>query len=168
MRWNDIKHEPCSIARTLSIIGDRWTLLILRNAFLGMRRFDDFQRQLDVTRHLLTDRLNLLHDHGILHKVPYQERPTRHEYRLTAKGKELYPIIMTLVQWGDKWMAGDDGPPLNYVDRQTGEPLRPILVDQNSGRPIDIHQVKIEPGPGLDKALEDPEFRRRWMALLPS
>ncbi len=166
MRWNEIKNEPCSIARTLSVIGDRWTMLILRNAFMGVRRFDDFQQQLDVTRHLLTDRLNLLVENDIFEKKPYQTQPTRYEYRLTPKGKELYPILMTMVQWGDKWMADEDGVPLEYFDKVSGEKLSPVLVDQNSGQPIDLHQVQVKPGKGLIKALKVPEFRERWGALI--
>lgn len=166
MRWSDIKHEPCSIARTLSIIGDRWSMLIIRNAFLGTRRFDDFQHQLDVTRHLLTDRLNLLVEHEILTKKPYQNNPARYEYRLTAKGLELYPVILMLVQWGDKWMAGEDGVPLEYYERESGERIRPILINEITGKQIDPRNVQIKIGPGLTKALQNPEFTERWQRLL--
>ena len=102
---------PCSVARTLSIIGDRWTLLVLRDAFLRTRRFEDFQRQLGVTRHLLADRLRKLVAAGILEKVRYQEKPTRYEYRLTEKGLELHPVIVSMLRWGDRWMADEHGPP---------------------------------------------------------
>ena len=167
MRWNEIKNEPCSIARTLSVIGDRWTILIIRNAFLGIRRFDDFQAQLDVTRHLLTDRLGQLVDEGILYKSPYQEKPIRYEYRLTPKGKELYPVLMTLVSWGDKWMVTETGVPLEYFNRQTGKPVDPILVDGNTGEPIDVRQVAFRPGPGLQQIVREPAFLARWSHLLP-
>ena len=167
MRWSDIKNEPCSIARALSVIGDRWSLLIIRNAFLGTRRFDDFQQQLDVTRHLLTDRLNLLVEHGVLKKVPYQDNPPRYEYRLTTKGLELYPMILMLVQWGDKWMAGEDGVPLEYYERGSGERIRPILVNETTGNPIDPRGIQLKVGPGLAKALQNPEFTERWQQLLP-
>jgi len=166
MRWTDIKHEPCSIARTLSVIGDRWTLLIIRNAFLGVRRFDDFQAQLGVTRHLLTDRLNLLVDEEILHKIPYQEKPTRYEYKLTRKGRELYPVLMTLVQWGDKWMAGENGPPIEYFDRESGAKIEPILVDQQSGKPITPYDTEVRMGAGIINLLDNPDLRERWSVLL--
>ncbi len=91
MRWDEIKGMPCSVARTLSVIGDRWTLLVLRDAFLRTRRFEDFQRQLGVTRHLLADRLRKLVAAGILEKVRYQEKPTRYEYRLTDEGARAAP-----------------------------------------------------------------------------
>src|SRR6266511_5373666 len=96
------KNQNCSIARALELVGERWTLLIIRDAFLGLRRFDQFQRSLGVARNVLTDRLNRLVEEGILRRVPYQERPVRFEYRLTDKGRELWPVMMTLMQWGDR------------------------------------------------------------------
>ena len=117
MKWDEIGQIPCSVARTLSVIGDRWTLLVLRNAFLGVRRFEHFQRDLGTTRHLLSDRLSKLVEHGILRRVRYQEKPDRYEYRLTEKGLDLQPVLLALVGWGDRWMAGEDGPPMVYVHR---------------------------------------------------
>src|SRR4029078_10806065 len=99
MRWNKLEDEACSMARTISVIGDRWTLLVLRDCFLRVRRFEDFQASLGVTRHVLADRLRKLGRQGVLRRVPYQVRPKRHEYILTQKGLELYPIIMSIVHW---------------------------------------------------------------------
>lgn len=127
---------PCSVARTLSVIGDRWTLLILRDAFLRTRRFEDFQRQLGVTRHLLADRLRKLVAAGILEKVRYQERPARHEYRLTEKGLELHPVIVSLLRWGDRWMADESGPPLVLQHRSCGHVGHPTLVCPECGEPV--------------------------------
>lgn len=166
MRWTEIQNEPCSVARTLAIIGDRWTLLIIRNAFLGISRFDEFQHQLDVTRHLLADRLDVLVENGIFKKLPYQQKPERFEYKLTKKGVELYPILMTLVAWGDKWEALPDGPPLEYFDRETGKRIDPLLIDKTSGKPLDPRKTKPQIGPGLKPFLVDPEFNRRWGSLL--
>lgn len=101
MRWRDIAKEPCSVARTLAVVGDRWTPLVLRETFLRTRRFDDFQARLGLTRHLLADRLGKLVEDRILERVPYQERPQRFEYRLTEKGRDLYPVIVALMAWGD-------------------------------------------------------------------
>ena len=115
MKWDDIDQQVCSVARALSVLGERWTLLIIRDAFRGTRRFDDFQRSLGVTRHRLSERLGKLVDEGVLTRVAYMERPTRHEYRLTRKGLALYPVLMTLSQWGDDWM--DDG---DVIDGDTG------------------------------------------------
>jgi DNA-binding HxlR family transcriptional regulator len=107
--------SDCSIAATVRIIGDRWTLLILRDAFRGIRRFDEFHHDLGIARNLLTDRLARLVEHGIFEKVAYQERPARFEYRLTRKGIELSPSLVALMKWGDTWMAGDSGPPVVLV-----------------------------------------------------
>jgi DNA-binding HxlR family transcriptional regulator len=113
----------CSIAATVQIIGDRWSLLILRDAFRGIRRFDEFQRDLGIARNLLTDRLHRLVDHGIFDKVAYQERPIRYEYRLTPKGIELSPSLVALMKWGDTWTAGDSGPPVVLVHDECGFPV---------------------------------------------
>ena len=113
----------CSIAATVEIIGDRWSLLILRDAFRGIRRFDEFQRDLGIARNLLTDRLHRLVDHGIFDKVAYQERPVRYEYRLTPKGIELSPSLVALMKWGDAWTAGDSGPPVVLVHDECGTPV---------------------------------------------
>lgn len=99
MKWEDTERQVCSVARALSVLGERWTLLIIRDAFRGTRRFDDFQASLDITRHRLSERLKKLVSAGVLTRVPYQERPVRYEYRLTRKGLALYPILMTLSQW---------------------------------------------------------------------
>ncbi len=117
-------HElSCSIAGALEIIGDRWTILILRDAFRGVRRFDHFHRDLGVARNLLADRLAKLVDHGILEKVPYQDRPTRCEYRLTPKGFDLSPSLVALMRWGDRWVAGEAGPPVVLIHDACGRPL---------------------------------------------
>ncbi len=110
----------CSIAASLEVIGDRWTMLILREAFRGTRRFDQFQRDLGLARNLLTDRLNRLVDNEIFHKVPYQDRPVRCEYRLTPKGIDLSPSLVALMHWGDKWVAGEAGPPVVLVHETCG------------------------------------------------
>ncbi len=118
------EHElSCSIAGALEIIGDRWTILILRDAFRGIRRFDHFHRDLGVARNLLADRLAKLVDHEILEKVPYQERPTRCEYRLTPKGFDLSPSLVALMRWGDRWVAGEAGPPVVLIHDACGRTL---------------------------------------------
>ena len=99
MRWEELGEQPCSMSRTLAVVGDRWTLLILRDCFLGVRRFDAFERRIGLTRHLLADRLKKLVEHEVLAKVPYQQRPLREEYRLTEKGMALHSVILSLVSW---------------------------------------------------------------------
>jgi len=123
MKWDDIGDQPCSVARMLSVIGDRWTMLILRNAFMGIRRFDDFQKSLGVTRHVLSDRLKRLVEYEILVKAPYFDRQERFEYRLTDKGFELYPIILSMANWADKWMDQGLGKPLEYRHKTCGHSL---------------------------------------------
>lgn len=136
MKWDEIGQIPCSVARTLSVIGDRWTLLLLRDAFLGVRRFEHFQRDLGTTRHLLSERLSKLVEHGILRRVRYQERPDRYEYRLTDKGLDLQPVLLALVGWGDRWMAGEDGPPMIYVHRNCGNEIAPAYHCPECGEAI--------------------------------
>lgn len=136
MRWGEIKGMQCSVARTLSVIGDRWTLLVLRDAFLRTRRFEDFQRRLGVTRHLLADRLRKLVDAGILEKVRYQEKPPRYEYKLTEKGRDLHPVIVSLLRWGDRWMVDEAGPPLTLLHKQCGHATLPTLVCDHCREPV--------------------------------
>lgn len=146
MRWDEIGAVTCSIARALSVIGDRWTMLILRDAFLRTRRFEDFQRQLGVTRHLLADRLKKLVEAGILEKVRYQEKPARYEYRLTEKGLDLYPVVVSLLRWGDRWMAGAEGPPVTLVHKSCGRRMHPALVCPDCGEPLGPRDVVADLG----------------------
>ena len=120
MRWSELGEEACSVARTVSVIGDRWTLLVLRDCFLRIRRFEDFQARLGITRPVLADRLRKLVAAGVLEKVAYQQRPIRHEYRLTEKGLELWPALVALMHWGDRHLSGDEGPPAALVHRGCG------------------------------------------------
>ncbi|MEQ5842886.1 transcriptional regulator [Paraburkholderia acidicola] len=148
MKWSDVGSMPCSVARTLAVIGDRWTLLILRNAFLGMRRFDEFQSQLGLTRHVLAERLARLVDEGIVVKSSYQERPVRFEYRLTEKGLDLYPVLLALTAWGDRWKDDGNGPPMLLKHRTCDHVFRPVTVCSECGEPLDPRDVKPMPGPG--------------------
>lgn len=160
MKWDEVGDQPCSIARSLAIVGDKWTLLVLRSAFLGIRRFDDIQAMLGVTRHVLADRLKRLVEADILKKVPYQDRQTRYEYRLTEKGRDLYPVLMALVAWGDKWLDGGFGPPLLYRHHDCGQFFTPTMCCSACGKPIHTRNVIPQSGPGLEaraKALREGE-----------
>lgn len=152
MKWQDVGEMPCSVARSLAILGDRWTLLILRNAFLAVRRFDDFQAQLGMTRHVLADRLNRLVEAEVLKKVPYQDNPPRYEYRLTEKGRDLYPVLQALTVWGDKWLDEGKGPPLEYFHIPCGHKFRPTMVCSECGEAISPRDVTPLAGPGLASA----------------
>lgn len=148
MKWRELEASRCPIARSLAVVGDRWTILILRNAFLRTRRFDDFQAQLGITRHLLANRLAKLVRLGVLAKVPYQERPLRHEYRLTDMGRDWYSVQLALVAWGDKWMAGPAGPSVEYVHQTCGHRFRPTVVCSECRETIDPRAVTPVAGPG--------------------
>lgn len=151
MKWEALAEETCSIARTVSVIGDRWTLLILRDLFLGIRRFDDFHARLGITRHILTDRLKKLVEEGVLAKVPYLDRPPRFEYRLTDKGRALHPVMMSLVHWGDEFMAGGAGRPLLHRHIGCGHDFDPVLTCSECGEAVGARDVEVRPGPGATR-----------------
>jgi DNA-binding HxlR family transcriptional regulator len=125
MEWMAMPSDVCSIARTLAIVGDRWTLLILRDVINGIRRFDDLARHLGVARDVLSRRLGALVDGGILDRVPYREPGSRqrHEYRLTEKGRDLSVVLVAIMAWGDEHLAWPGGPPLRLEHRDCGEPV---------------------------------------------
>lgn len=148
MQWSNLEEEACSVARTVSVIGDRWTLLILRDCFLRVRRFEDFQARLGVTRPILASRLRKLVDSFVLAKVPYQERPRRYEYRLTQKGIDLYPIVMAIVHWGDVHMSGKKGRPLLHQHASCGKDFDPVMICSECGEPLDPRRVHVHRGPG--------------------
>jgi len=151
MKWTDTSDMPCSVARTLAVVGDRWTLLILRNAFMRMRRFEHLQANLGLTRHLLASRLKRLVADGILDRVPYQQSPVRYEYVLTPKGKELHAVLMALAHWGDTWMDEGRGAPLLYQHKACGCVMTPVMACSECQVPLSASQVIPLPGPGLAK-----------------
>lgn len=136
MKWNDLHNEACPVARGLSVVGDRWTMLVLRDCFLGIRRFEQIQERLGITRHILADRLRKLEAAGVLRREAYHQRPPRHEYRLTERGKALYPLLVTLIDWANAHVPPEGDPSVRLVSRDTGEPIVPVLVDRNSGHEI--------------------------------
>lgn len=136
MRWNELRDENCPVARGLSVIGDRWTMLVVRDCFLGVRRFEQMQERLGVTRHVLADRLRKLEAAGVLRREAYQERPLRHEYRLTERGKALYPVLVSLIDWANENVPARTEPSITLISRETGEPIAPMLVDANTGKQI--------------------------------
>jgi DNA-binding HxlR family transcriptional regulator len=148
MQWSALDDQACSLARTLSIIGDRWTLLILRDCFLRVRRYEDFQQRLGLGRGILSDRLNRLVDAFILAKVPYQNNPLRYEYRLTPKGLDLYPIIMSIVHFGDEHLADKKGRPLLHRHRTCGHVFDPVMTCSECHEVLSPRDVVPEPGPG--------------------
>lgn len=141
MKWNDLASERCSLARALSAVGDRWTLLILRDAFLKVRRFDDFEASLKISRRMLTERLQALVAEGVLERRPYRERPPRHEYRLTEKGLALYPVLLALLHWGDDWYADADGPPVRHRHKGCGQHFHMVPTCSECGEALGARDV---------------------------
>jgi DNA-binding HxlR family transcriptional regulator len=137
----------CSIARTLDVIGEPWSPLILRDVFVGMRRFDELQADLGISRKVLTERLNHLVDHGVLERRPYDNRP-RHEYHLTDRGTELVDVLMVMVRWGDTWLAGEAGPPVLYRHHACGQTTSVDLRCAGCGEPMHAADVDVLAGPG--------------------
>lgn len=152
MRWAELEREACSVARTVSVVGDRWSLLILRDCFLKVRRFEEFQARLGITRHILADRLRKLVKAGVLARIAYQERPRRYEYRLTEKGLELNAVLLALVRWGDAHMAGKGGPPKLYEHRDCGHVFEPVMCCSACGGAVTARNVRILDGPGAAPA----------------
>jgi DNA-binding HxlR family transcriptional regulator len=141
MRRTSFSGMRCSVARTLEIAGEWWTFLILRDLFKGVRRFDDMQRHTGIARNILADRLRTLVDHGIIERRIYQERPERFEYRLTEKGVDLYPVIVSLMRWGDRWETDEHGPPVILTHKVCGHDAMPVLACPDCGEAINPRQM---------------------------
>lgn len=144
----------CSVAGALEMIGDRWTLLLLRDLGLGLSRYDEFQASTHIPNTTLSTRLKELERNGIVERTRYRERPPRDEYRLTEKGRDLWKVIAALREWGDRWDASGYGAPtIEVVDRDTDRELRLALVDPQTGQAVARECVKYRPGPGADSAV---------------
>jgi DNA-binding HxlR family transcriptional regulator len=156
LQWSELADQPCSFSRTLSVVGDRWSLMILRDCFMKVRRFDDFHDRLGIGRPILTDRLKKLVANFVLTKVAYQQNPTRYEYRLTEKGLDLYPIIMSLVHWGDVHMVDRKGRPLLHHHLTCGHDFDPVLTCSECSAQVSPRAVTIRPGPGARSAAHQP------------
>jgi len=138
----------CSIARAVEVVGQRWTPLVLRDLFAGMTRFEDIRRDLGIASNILAARLDELERHGVVERRRYQSAPPRYEYLLTDKGRDLYPVIATLVAWGDKWLAGADGPPALIVHTECGCVTTAKTVCAQCGGELDARTATAAPGPG--------------------
>ena len=149
LKWRDLADETCSMARSVAVIGDRWTLMLLRDCFLGVRRFEDFERRLGISRSIVAERLKGLVEEGVLRRETYQDRPVRHEYRLTEKGLALHPVIMAIVHWGDVYYAGDAGPPLLHRHKACGCDFSPVTTCSECGEAITARDVDVRPGEAL-------------------
>jgi DNA-binding HxlR family transcriptional regulator len=150
----------CSIAQSLEILGDWWTLLIVREAFVGTRRFADFEANLGISKNILTRRLALLCKRHVLERVDAGQHGTRYEYVLSPMGKDLVTVVTALRQWGDRWIYGEGKEPLLVLDRRTGRPIPRLRIVDEKGLPIRSGDLEIQPGPGASRQTRD-EIRRR-------
>ena len=161
MARNKIDNLNCSLADSLNLIGEWWTILILRESFFGTRRFEDFQQHLGIARNILTARLSTLCDNGILERVPVKEGARRHEYRLTTMGRDLLTVIIALTQWGDRWLRKEQGAPVKFIEGDSGEVIPEISVRSKDGRQLKTRDLAMIPGPG---ATDETRERLRQIA----
>ena len=144
MRRTRFDDSPCPIARTTDLIGDWWTPIVMREAFLGRRRFDEFQQALSLSRGVLAQRLSRLVEEGLLEKRLYEEHPPRYEYVLTEKGRAFYPVLAAMWRWGADWLWEEgEETPFQLYDKKSGAPVRPRVVDEHTGRPIDVRRIRV-------------------------
>lgn len=144
----DYPEQNCSIARALEVIGERWTLLILRDALLGLQRFEEFQEDLGIATNVLTSRLRLLCDEGVLERVADPGRPGRPKYVLTEKGAQLGPALIVLMKWGDRHYPAPDGPPRLSIHAGCGGDIGANLICDRCGEPLRPGEIELPPGPG--------------------
>jgi DNA-binding HxlR family transcriptional regulator len=163
MRRTSFANWPCSIARTMDLLGDWWTPLVLREAFYGYRRFDEFQRELGIARNTLADRLRRLVDEGLLEKHPYQSDPVRYDYLLTEKGRDFYSVTAAMAAWGDRWLAGEAGPPITLHHSTCGHDTHAEVVCAHCHEPLRAEDTVSRMGPGYPPRLaERPDVVRRF------
>ena len=165
MRRTSFAKWPCSIARTMDLLGDWWTPLVLREAFYGIRKFDDFQRELGIARNTLNDRLRRLVGEGLLEKRPYQRDPVRYDYVLTEKGRDFFSVLAAMSRWGDRWLAGEDGPPIVFHHQPCGHDTHAEVVCASCGEPMRAQDTTMRMGPGYPGRLKSrPDIQRRFAA----
>ena len=144
----------CPIARSLERVGEWWSILILRDAMLGVTRFDDFQASLGIAPNMLTRRLRALTESGLLERRRYNDKPPRYEYVLTPRGRDFRPVLVALMAWGNRHFAAE-GPAMQMIDELTGEVVEPLMVDAKTGEPIDRARHCMHAGPAADERIRD-------------
>src|SRR5215475_6479382 len=159
MQRKSFRNMPCPIARGLERVGEWWSMLIMRDAFHGLARFDEFQKSLGIAPNMLARRLDALVDAGLLERHRYSVHPPRDEYRLTARGRDFRPVLIALMAWGNRHFA-PEGASVQLVDSKTGNPVEPVLVDRATGRPIKTPDYVLAPGPAAPE-----RTRRRYAAV---
>jgi DNA-binding HxlR family transcriptional regulator len=148
VKRTDTSAWPCTIARSVNVLGDHWNLLLIRQACLGTRRFDDFQAALGIGRNILSQRLTRLVNEGLLSRVEYHENPPRYEYRLTDKGRDVYPILAAMATWGERWLTGPEGTPLVLHHRRCDHDMHAVVVCSACAEPLEVREVLARAGPG--------------------
>jgi DNA-binding HxlR family transcriptional regulator len=151
MRRASFEEMNCSVAQTLEVVGDWWSLLIVRDAFFGISRFEDFQGRLGIARNTLTDRLEWLCRHEILERVPYQQHPVRYDYVLTSKGRDLETLLLAMLAWGDRWTVTAGSPPVVATDGGR-DPVELRIVNSRTGRRVPRSRVRMRAGSGARDA----------------
>lgn len=142
MRWSELEDQRCAVARAESVLGDRWTMMIIRDCMLGIRRFEDFQSRLGIARRVLTDRLNLLVDKGVLRREAYSQRPLREEYRLTEAGRDLLPVIMALSRWADRHLPHPEGTAVQYHHVDCNQTIEPRIDCPTCATPLTVRNTR--------------------------
>jgi DNA-binding HxlR family transcriptional regulator len=153
MRHSEFSSQVCSVARSLEIVGEWWTLLIVREAFFGTERFSDFEMHLGIAKNVLTDRLNTLVDAGVMQRTPVPGRGNPVTYSLTDKGRDLLPVVVALMQWGDRWV-NEGKAPVRLLERATGKEIAPVRVTNSEGTKLRARDVVIVAGPGADATIK--------------
>ena len=154
MKRKSLSGAECPIAKALDCVGEWWSLLIIRDAFHGLKGFDEFQKSLEIAPNMLTRRLNHLVEQQLLEKVGYSSRPPRFEYHLTEKGRSLYPVLITLLNWGNHTL-GSNAQSVRLVDKQSGEMVHLVMTDRNTGKEITTESHRIVPGPEASDAMRE-------------
>ena len=155
MKRTSFAKWPCSIARTVDLIGDGWTPMVLRQAFYGTTRFDEFERMLGIGRNVLSQRLGRLVDEGLLERQAYQQNPPRYDYILTAKGRELFPVLAAMMAWGDRWLAPSEGPPVLLRHTACGHDAHAEVVCRECHEPLELADIALRLGPGFPERLRE-------------
>jgi DNA-binding HxlR family transcriptional regulator len=161
MQHKSLNHTRCPIARSLERVGEWWSILILRDAFAGASRFDDFQKSLGIAPNMLTRRLKTLVDSGLLEKRLYSDKPARYEYVLTQQGRDFRPVLWSLIAWGNQYFAAE-GESVVIVDAVTGERADPVLIDRRTGRLLQAPDFVVAAGPAATE-----RTRRRYANTAP-
>src|SRR5579863_3965757 len=163
MRWDSVKSMNCSVARTLSVVGERWTMLLLREAFLGRHRFDEFQQGTGIARNILSSRLRDLVRDGILDRTRSDGDNGRIEYQLTKKGLDLYPVLIAMMRWGDTWLTDESGPPMTLIHRTCGAKTSIDMICSHCGAQVvarEMVAIPRPPAPAHARRIERAERKR--------